>query len=138
MIIYRDRWHYKLLLQWHSNNPRRIPDGFCPYVRHLIGALLLFIVAGAAGLVMAGSIIFYWYALFSGWTFSEDAWWMPFAAVGFGLSCAILLVGIWFGLFNLWHYLRRNKTEPVVKEDNIVVEYIKAKHEKICPRITFK
>ena len=58
-----------------------------------------------------------------------------------GICWAIIILA---SLVGLYHYIKENLPKPVVNDDgtiaesNVFVEYVKAKHHKLCKPITFK
>jgi hypothetical protein len=58
-------------------------------------------------------------------------------AVGFCLWGCLILVGIIWGIFATVEYLESKKSDNE-KTDNIIVEMVKAKYHKYCPKIDWK
>lgn len=134
MIIKKTSWHYKLI-SWFDVSPS---DSLCPYVRQLLTYIALSLVLCCIAVAVA--IIFGWAPLH-----------VLLALMGIiAISANQLTVGlvIWAiytvaGVILGGRYLRkkhreRNPYNPVLKEPNLVMAYIKAKKEKFCPTLTFE
>lgn len=133
MIIKKTSWHYKLL-EFLDFNPKA---SLCPYVRQLVLACLLvlfnLVVATAIFIVFVVQPIHVLLALAGLMAITSNA--LAIGLIGWALW---VLLGIFVG----GHWLRkwnreRNKSKPV-KEPNIVMAYIKAKKDKICPTLNFE
>lgn len=133
MIIKKTSWHYKLIKFFDF----RPSNSLCPYVRQLVLACLLVLFNIAVGIAI--SIVFVLQPIH-----------VLLALAGLMVitpnALAIGLIGwaVWvlIGIFVGGHWLRkwnreRNKSKPET-EPNIVMAYIKAKKEKICPTIDFE
>jgi predicted membrane protein len=132
MIIKKTSWHYKLI-QWFGHTPS---DSLCPYVRQILlaFALSLFLIAIASCIF----IVFVWNplhvlaALMGIVSINANA-----LMIGLVAWAVYAIVGIVMG----GKYLRkkyREKNPVVEKEPNIVMAYIKAKKDKICPTLNFE
>lgn len=136
------RWHYRLLLSWHNGRASRVPANLCPYVRALLGVLLLFSVMAFVATMMVVSFVLLWTAVFLGWPITDDTPFDAFYAIGFAVSVG-LVIGVlmlagkfaWRGTKHVWHAARGT---PNNSEPSLVVEYVRAKHDKLCPSLTFK
>jgi hypothetical protein len=58
-------------------------------------------------------------------------------AVGFCLWSCLILVGITWAIVKTVEYLKLKKSDDE-KTDNIIVEMVKAKYYKYCPKIDWK
>lgn len=137
MVININSWHYRLLQFLDF----RTPVNLCPYFWKVIAAIITAFAGMFAIALLASSAIFSLIYLFYPIPLTE-------------LSEVLLLLGIaeWLVFLVImsivvWHYGRERYDEwrsqqPVVdrppKEPNIIVEFFKAKHEKVCPRLQFR
>lgn len=160
MLINKASWHYRLVDE--ISYPK---DNLCQYTRQVIGCILLllfffFIACGAATILsypiwrpwLTNSGMFLgcfvgWniigYALL--WTY-RDEWqksyrqWLlwhdhPAQLSGLLERKDIFNHDKWYHR-DLFAKIRTNKPSP--KEPNIFVEYARAIHNKVCPRLEFK
>lgn len=146
MEINKNSWHFKLVNEFFTP-----PTNLCPYVRKVLASMglavffccicvLLFgIVVGVPGIFL-GSLVGY---IVTGVIHAD--------IVIFGVLQVIYLVYLhWLGMEaygdyrDFWVSLKdkifsRKPEKPKVhKEPSIFVEYVKAKHDKICPNLEFK
>lgn len=133
MNIKKTSWHYQLI-KWFGASPS---DSLCPYVRQILlyvaVSLFLVVIAVAIGIVFVWNPLHVVAAAFGLVAISPDA-----LFVGCLVWAAYAVIGIWYGGRYLWKlYKARNPYQPVLKEPNIVVAYIKAKKEKFCPTLKF-
>jgi hypothetical protein len=57
--------------------------------------------------------------------------------LGFCVWACLIVVGIIWSIFNIEEYLKSKKSDDE-KTDNIIVEMVKAKYHKYCPKIDWK
>lgn len=142
-------WHYRLLLSWNSYKVYKVPTNLCPYIRQLAAALFIFSSVGLGVLSLVGSTLAAWTALAMGWDLSEDSPYHAIYMIGGSVSAVIAIVLLWAALYwsvqgiKFAYRKARNAvssdTGPVEpSEPSLVVEYLKAKHDKVCPQLTFK
>ena len=67
----------------------------------------------------------------------EDSLHMVMIVFGFCVWTALIIVGIIWSIFNTKEYLKSKKSDDE-KTDNIIVEMVKAKYHKYCPKIDWK
>jgi hypothetical protein len=131
MNIKKTSWHYKLIkfFDFYPSN------SLCPYVRQILAALAI-----SAFLVIVAIAMFVVFVWSPGHVLLALMGIVGITAKELGLGLMVwgiyALAGIVFG----GHYLRKKHRErnPVEKEPNIVMAYIKAKKEKICPTLNFE
>ena len=118
MQVKRSSWHYKisnLFCSWEKLN-----DSICIYFWRLIGTILFLSFA-----------VFFFSVLIYTW-FIEPLWISNTIAASFVFLSFILP-------FFAIYYLRswRGDLSTELPYENIIVEYIKAKKNKICPLIKY-
>lgn len=148
MNINPNAWYHQIF-KFYDTNP---PYNLCPYVRKLI-LLWTFSIGSLAGLclllVLLGAAVIFGIGMATG-LFDASAFntlqitglqWVYafFAGV---ISCASI-GGILYGSVALAYKInekRKAKKELIGYKEpsNIVIKYISAKHNKICPSLTFK
>lgn len=156
MKISKNAWHYKLLA-WETYDGTLssvdMPKNLCPYMRKLVKSIVTAPVRYAyrllpdimqehadtvkiLGIVAAIIHLFVW-----GFTTAEPKfeyeWWYTFAAYGAISGVIGTIVGLMFGVDALINLRENKKKDCKVSGPNIVTQYIKAKHNKICPIIEF-
>ena len=147
MNINKESWHYRFIKK--MDGEFSIPNNLCPYVRKVIimGALAVlvgsFVIATTVGLLGITGVALGVVAGALATSFSFGAYVFLF------VLCTEIVVGfkiLWdldgkFQAFfvRLGRKLFPNKSEAMgdVKEPSIFIEYIKAKHDKICPSLSF-
>ena len=130
MVLNKNSWHYKFI-DWMQQEH---PSNLCPYVRTLLYCILagvsvsLFLTVFA----VAAILLLVMYPLF---VFGVPPNQIILAAVSGAVWAGLLYALVTEVLFKkqLDKYKSREPQEP-----NIFVEYNKAKHDKICPQLTFK
>lgn len=132
MKINTSSWHYRLLRAfdyWPENN-------LCGYVRQIIGALIMSVISAMLMLGVAFFIITPIYcAIFQVGVHETvfcvfSALYLMFGAVAINTYRQMRLSG------GIWHtpiFERKEKDS----QPNILVEFIRAKKQKICPTIEF-
>lgn len=138
MNISTKSWHYRLIKFY---NMRR-PNDLCGYVRAVTLGLLLVLccVAGAIGVACAlfallfigpGKLIMLW--------FGAD---IVLSGDDIAFGCLGLFMWAFVGVSFTYMYLKERKGwfEPSDKPKKpwLIVEYIKAKHNKVCTMVEYK
>lgn len=126
MKISTESWHYKFLDAMLTDKP--IPDSICPYVRAVVGNILM-IVASVLTLIFLLTVIGLASKLVFGFNLTDNSYLEALYFFLIGLGFATLAGFLFAGGFVL-----KNKH----KQTGLVFEYIKAKKEKICPKIDFE
>jgi hypothetical protein len=67
----------------------------------------------------------------------EDSLLMGMMFFGFCVWASLIVVGIGWGIYETVKYLKSKKSDDE-KTDNIIVEIVKAKYHKYCPKIDWK
>ncbi len=67
----------------------------------------------------------------------EDSLLMGMMFFGFCVWASLIVVGIGWGIYEIVKYLKSKKSDDE-KTDNIIVEMVKAKYHKYCPKIDWK
>jgi hypothetical protein len=154
-------WHYRFAK--FGINRHDVSTNLCPYVRQIIWGLFKFVALFMAlafyttGLILAAAI---W------WTLGFDAMFhigqagMPGLAlwviIPTSVTAAVAILAVCAGYFAAKEKLQQRFRDKYIaehgieawdmyrygekpkKEPNIITEWFKAKHEKICPQLTFK
>jgi hypothetical protein len=118
MEVSRSRWHYRYLdwLGWAK------PTSLCPYFWKVVWAIFLTGIAPVVLLSIAG--VMAWYHI-----------WGPFVFIG---VCALVVL-FWVGIAFAAIYLEDAKPwRKITQSDNLTVEFIRARKNKLCPTLTFK
>ena len=163
----KNSWHYKLMFYIHGKRyffnlgdkkyPKEI--NLCPYFRAVIGTMIIFpfvfllnnmpepIKEHRDGLI--GTIAWFFISVIINiflFLHSQSFWWVGLALFfgGIGIVASMIALKILFEKISYKMYIRkRNKMhgkpldsykQPVL---SLVGEFIKSKHEKICPCIEF-
>lgn len=132
MNIKKTSWHYKLI-NFFDFSPAH---SLCPYVRQLLTSICISLLLVAVGIAMVA--VFVWaplhlvLGLIGVMAISANQ-----ITVGLIVWAIYTLAGVIIGgKYMRMKYRLRN---PVVeKEPGIVMAYIKAKKEKICPTLNFE
>ena len=135
MKINKKSWHYRLI-NISKEHEWDIKNNLCGYFRQVVGAIIFFTFLSTIVLFWSGNAI---YAVF---VTPTDGFLLGIAMVWW------VLVGIIFGSVsgaidnNHWLQLpiRLPKRVPRVKthkEPGIVRQWMKAKHDKVCPVLEF-
>ena len=136
MIVKKNSWHYSLVNSIFVKPSKSL----CTYFWQIVGSILIYImmvltvVFMIAGLV--GSSLFALWVIFThGFdiAFNTDYRYMGIVGIGMSMMIFTTVFGVWRGMMFVFGKIRKNETKP-----NIATEYIKAKKEKVCPRITFE
>lgn len=129
MKIDSNSWHYQLILFLGLG----IPSNLCPYVRKLLVAILFMVALVSMACI---GVLCLSYPLWQ--IFHTDG----YIAVASFLAWFTLLCFIRKEYHPEWDkvlYRRKVKLKGVNrKKDGLVKAYIKAAHDKVCPRIEFK
>lgn len=147
MKLSKNSWHYKLN-KHVSNNYYIPPKSLCLYFWQTVGKMLALVVAlGGVCLIGLGflSIILFLQTGITGWVI----WPEIIFELGAVLTAVILFLSMMGGViatteghmkvFPEWMKITRfKKHEQVEKKPSLVVEYIKAKKEKVCPYIEWE
>ena len=136
MNINTNSWHYKLL----KYTELRVYDNLCPYVRTVILAILLSIVATIIMGFLATAALVILAAPITSWLIGFDPW----------EAGIMMLLWVLAGGGAIGFYRDRRKWGESVSWDRVVYEkditykepslfrlWLKAQHDKICPRLTF-
>lgn len=135
MRVSKNSWHYKVVLASVGQRERRVPDDVCRYLRMLV--LMLTVYTGAAFIMLwfAVSVVYTWYAvLFGVMPQQEQQWAMVLVVTGAVVS--VCAAGTLVALTLRWASSRMSK--GVDKQPSLIVEYARAKKQKICPRVDFE
>jgi hypothetical protein len=132
MEINKSSWHYKLVKSFLT-----FPEeSLCPYMRQVVGSMFIALVSSILAVLFVG---FFVYGLFYPF-FGDPDILMSFLScfmwvlVGLALLDGVppLVEGTWLSKV-VYDCKEREEKEP-----SLVAAYLKAKHDKICPTITFK
>lgn len=119
MKIKRTAWHYKI-----SNSGReRSNDNLCNYFWRLVGNILAFVGKVMAALALVVCLVFLGYFIIS------DP--LVLIVVLFFVSSAV------FPILAIWFMRKKLEKSLEMPYGNIVIAYIKAKKEKVCPLIEY-
>jgi len=152
MQFNRNSWHYKLLTEGEFKTDslaykiKWSPISLCPYARavlkQLIVSILVYgiIVSVAVSLLYAPAIVITWLVYGIPWINPPAEF---LYLVGSAIYTFIAIIAAIIGTTISIKWIRtklpkRKQATSVHKEPNLLVEYIKAVHKKVCPIITFK
>lgn len=141
MNISKNSWHYRTIRNMNRQPSRSLcmyfwQVVFCSLFLYIIGPAVLFLgavcIAGLLPLVIGGlithtpdSALFEWVSVVKCWS------------VGIGAVIVFFSVG-WFAVA-LYNFTRgKISNYSVDKEPSVLVSYIQAKKQKVCPVIEFK
>lgn len=142
MNISKNSWHYKTIRNLNRTPSRSLCLYFwqvvlCSLFLYLIGPAVLllggFCIIGGLPLVVGGllthtpdgDLLWNWIVMVKCWS------------VGIGAIVAFFAVG-WF-IVSLWGYIKSKLSKVSIdKEPSVLVSYIQAKKQKVCPFINFK
>ena len=156
MNINKNSWHYKMNFWFKSGNIWKMPKTLCGYfwttVQHLVMCTVLAIVVSAVGMMIGAPLVVD--AGLGAWLgiSSTVLTWVVSAIVGI-ISVVVFLAGsvftmfsIVFGFSKLAETLKERKAKKEnarisaglpVKEAPMVIQYLKARKQKICPMIDY-
>lgn len=156
MIVSKNSWHYKLIMQWGSGDVPNILSyneslSLCQYFWGVIRAILGLLVTIIMASVLFGGVAYVCIApialVFSAFT---GIWWDIPKYYELGMFILIfapitlLFAGIGATLFGpmkvfpKWFPVDKWVGMATPKKVNILVEWIKAKKSKVCPIIELK
>ena len=141
MNINKDSWHYRLLMEFGGS----APSNLCPYVRKVISALVAF---GMMFFLGACLTAFIGLGLGSIAGYIVTGILLPSAVMSLVILALVLIAAHFLAMGNHGSYRDfilypfRKVSSGVMenkgtKEPRIFVEYIKAKHNKLCPTLDF-
>lgn len=142
MNISKNSWHYRTI-----RNMNRIPSrSLCLYFWQVVLCSLFLYLIGPAILVLGGACIAGGLPLAIGGLLTHTAdsdllWnWIVMVkcwSVGVGALVGFFAV-VWF-IVSLWGYIKSKLSNVSIdKEPSVLVSYVKAKKQKVCPIIEFK
>lgn len=130
MYINKDSWHYKLVIMvglWPKKN-------LCPYMRQIVGAAcILFLMF----------IMVLFIALWLSWPILQ---FFTLSSILFSVLSGFIYLGLGHFLLSWVKEYTRYKTfwlkpkSPEIneKEARLLTLWLRAKHDKVCPKIEFK
>lgn len=139
MNVSKNAWHYKVLM---VEDQQKIQYGtnLCAYFWMVVVALLMW-TAGIAAAVLVISAVgicawlatYVWYFMIGG-AFGIES----FEVRNILLSLVVngILIAAW--LWSIFVRARSKRKKEVRESSNILVEYVKAKKQRICPIIEFE
>lgn len=145
MIINKNSWHYKVALMGTVSSD--IPRSLCPYF-WLVVFKCFMLFAGFSALTMLswtiGVDIATW--LFAQIDITLTNWTAALPGILIGATLISSAIGTVIGGYKVKERINEKRDEKrwaKIKAGeeipkNLVVEFIKAKHEKVCPRLEFK
>lgn len=131
MKINKDSWHYKLWVKSFGYRPHYdIPKDtdLCRYCHKVFWQLVSIGMLASMLLIFAGGIL-----LLTALLLYKGVWLNPMIAlkvVGIGGAIIVPIV-----LYNRW--LNSNRKTKAVKEQNLLVSWVAAKKENVCPLVEF-
>lgn len=131
MKISTESWHYKAIdyLNWdHSNS-------LCFYFWQAVGASLAFVGFGVVLLFLLGILLSFPGVIIASKYIVVHSWLYYFTWVSLSALFWIAIMGAIVGFIKFVDFLSHRKPK---ESNNIVVSYIKAKKNKICPMIDFE
>lgn len=144
MKINKNSWHYKFIKEISGSND--IPHNLCPYVRKLMLCVLIIAFFASAVLFasgLLGSIFILKYTALHGILMVLSS--LLVGIVVFAVIVAVLF-GIVFGLGYIKESIENKKRQKryekmrngIEETPTIIGSWVKAKHDKICPRLEFE
>lgn len=145
MEISISSWHYRVVKSVYDS----AHNSLCVYFWQVVSALIVRAFHIGFLLFMA-CFVFGFFAVPITWGLGELGWIehvvpgevaaVPIAIMSIALAAAlvIFLMSVIKYLFEEYQYKRNRKKKLVAKEPNLVVEYIRAKKQKVCPTLKFK
>lgn len=146
--ISRDSWHFRINDRFYDTPE---PSNLCPYMRRLVWALFCYsllallafsVVVGAVSIVLylTDTLLGLWPTLTGPLELYVRCCGITVAFVSVIIGIATIFYSIFRGVTKLkylwWNYLDRQ--DPTTEsQPNVVWEFIKAKHQKVCPQLTF-
>lgn len=133
MQIKTSSWHYRLIQFWQLG----VPEGLCQYIRKVILAILLFPMSAVG---------FVFFAVLGAFTLMSMI--VPIATevspllfiFGWTVAlCAAVHIGAYKraqGTQGFWTRDLFKRNQGCV-EPNIFIQYLKAKKEKVCPKVEY-
>ncbi len=141
MNISKNSWHYKTIRNMNRTPSRSLclyfwQVVFCSLFLYIIGPGVLLgggvCLAGGIPLVIGGLITHTPDADLLHWITAVKCW-----SVGLG-AIAVLTAVVWF-VVTAWNFVADKFSDAKLdKENGVLVSYIQAKKEKVCPIIEFK
>lgn len=127
MLVSKRSWHYQLVLLFSNDSEDSIPSSLCCYFWSVLASIVYALFALVFILLIAVLVSTPITQLF----FNIP---LPLVILG-GIICELVLIAF---LVELVKY-RRTKEGYYnnVKEDGLIVSYLKAKKNKFCPKINF-
>ena len=118
MKIKRNSWHSKIS-NFGKKYPGEYPDNLCKYFWRFVGKIVFLLWA----ITITVSLIFIYFT---------NPFWIctTIVILWFVLSIFLSILVIWF-------VRKKFGVPPEIPGENFVIEYIKAKKEKICPFIEY-
>lgn len=148
MEISRKSWHYRVVkaVYGYAN------QSLCIYFWQVVSALVVhaFHILFILFILFVAAFAFAFFAVPITWGIGELGWIEPvvpfeIAVVPiFVITVAVLAAALIIGinttkyLYEEYRYKRNRKKKLVAKEPNLVVEYWRAKKQKVCPTLKFK
>lgn len=158
MNIDMKSWHYRLNKMFIKNSCN-IPSSLCPYFwstavfSSLLALIAIFV---SAIMFICGFITFMGIAdaglvttISNGFSTNSLSLWMYPVVILVGAIAFALALGVTFGLLALMiaitagismlgqKFKGQGISERINSSDNLVVAYIRSKHQKICPKLNF-
>lgn len=134
MQINRTAWHYRLIKFWNSG---RAPDNLCAYMRRLVASLIISVIMTVfmGGMAWAGLNCMVWQPIMWAWgLFDPSVVIADYNYLFVGLFIwALVGIGCLGVVVENRGWLHRTKP----RKPSLIVEYIKAKHQKVCKGIDF-
>lgn len=134
--INKNSWHYRFI-KWGVDGGR-MPRGLCEYTRTLMFACTM---ACFAGIMACVAIWFMFVTPVQFWLVQFDVIQPPMDDIfglGIAAQCIWLLMACICGVLK---YIDCNRKRPskckAPKQPSIIMAYINAKKERVCPRIEF-
>ena len=131
MNISKKSWHYKFL-KFMAVEESAIPENLCPYVRILIFKIILLVFFTLLSFMLMCIVGEKLNNILFNFSFGSALDLFIHFFVG-AIGTAVFSVGA-VSTLALIDYIKNRKTTKV----GVVSTYIKAKHDKICPKIEFK
>lgn len=137
MKISKNTWHYKMVTErFCYTNGWRACNNLCLYFWQVVARFLMGFALGLLAISPVVTVI----AIITNYMPPLVT---PFVATGLTFAALCMIAGvifIWEKTEDLIRHTKwkRKSLEPKEKKPNLLIEYIKAKKEKMCPIIEFE
>lgn len=155
MNINTNSWHYRLVNKVFD---MYFVNNLCPYMRRLMGilAVIVFVIPSVLFGMIEAVLFFVYDREYLSWITGDSFFgWYSATFLIFGMVAWLVVFGyllvtltLYLGgkvanylennqSYQSWQYDRATRARKVKHEPNIFVEWCKARHDQICPKVDF-